>query len=115
MSDLLNCESYLFLLEVPEQFQRSYHSLSRLDGSLPDKDDYTTTNVCLAWEQCPVLTELDLGGYAFNVLGQTVEGSSQELVSGLYIARRGFWTDKTVPNAEGCAVFWETLTEGANS
>ena len=115
MSDLLNCESYLFLLEDPEQFQRSYHSLSRLDGSLPDQDDYTTKDVCLAWKQCPVLTGLDLGEYAYRVLGQTREGSSQELVSELYMARRGFWTDKTVSNAEGCAALWKTLTEGANS
>lgn len=115
MSDLLDCESYLFLLQNPAQFQRSYHILCCLDGSLPAGDDYTTENVCLSWEQCPVLANIELGNYSYSVLGKTAEGSSRELVSGLYLARRGFWTEKTVANLDGCAAFWKTLTEEAIS
>lgn len=115
MADLLECESYLFLLDDPAWFQRSYHSLCRLDGSLPEKDDYGTEDVCVQWDHCPVLANLDLGNYTYSVLGQSVSGSSQELVSGLSVARRGFWTEKTVLNPDGCNAFWETLTEGAIS
>lgn len=113
--DLLDCESYLFLIENPEQFQRSYHSLCRLDGSLPDDGDFSYENVCLAWSQCPVLTQMELGDFSYSVMGEAVSGSSQEVLSGLYIARRGFWTEKTVPNIEGCNALWEKLTEGAIS
>lgn len=35
LGDLLECQSYFFLLEDPERFQEEYHSLCRLDGSLP--------------------------------------------------------------------------------
>ena len=62
-----------------------------------------------------MLANLDLGNYSYRVLDQTISGSSQELVRGLSVARRGFWTEKTVLNPEGCDAFWETLTEGAIS
>lgn len=37
MSDIMEQESFFFLLEDPEQFQENYHTLSRLDGSLPER------------------------------------------------------------------------------
>ena len=43
----------------------------------------------------------------------TAEGEAVRLVSGLYLARRGFWTEKTAAYPEGCAALWEKLTEGA--
>ena len=114
-SDILECESYLFLLEDPAWFQESFHSLRRLDGSLPEQEDRKAEGTWVLWEQCPVLANLDLGNYSYRVLDQTISGSSQELVRGLSVARRGFWTEKTVLNPEGCDAFWETLTEGAIS
>ena len=38
MADIVEGESYFFLLEDPEQFQQAYHVLRRLDGSLLEKD-----------------------------------------------------------------------------
>ena len=54
-----------------------------------------------------------VGTYA--LLGRTASGSSDDLLSGLYIARRGFWTEKTAPYPEGCEALWEKITEGAFS
>lgn len=113
MGDLLECESYFFLLEDPARFQASYHSLRRLDGSLPEDSDYSAEGTCLAWTECPPLAGLELGGYSYQVLGQTVSGSSDELVSELYLARRGFWTEKTAPYPEGCEALWNELMKGA--
>ena len=115
MGDILECESYFFLLEDPEQFQRGYHSLRRLDGSLPEKGGDSLEETCLVWGNCPVLAGFDLGEYAYEWMGSTVTGSSQELVSALYLARRGFWTEKTSAYPEGCDVLWTKLTEGAVS
>lgn len=115
MGDVLECESYFFLLDDPEQFQREYHSLRRLDGSLPDRDDDSAEGTCLVWGNCPVLSGLELGGYAYELMGSTVTGSSQELVSHLFLARRGFWTEKTAAYPEGCGALWDKLTEGAVS
>lgn len=111
MADIMDCESYFFLLEDPEQFQASFHSLRRLDGSLPEENDDSAT--CLAWDQCPALAGMDLGDYSYQVLGETVTGSSEELVSGLSLARRGFWTEDTCAYPEGCDALWSKLTEGA--
>ena len=39
MADLESCDSYFFLLEDPESFQKNYQVLRCLDGSNPDDDD----------------------------------------------------------------------------
>ena len=111
MADIMECESYFFLLEDPEQFQQVYRSLSKLDGTLPEEGDYSAAGTYLAWDQCPVLAGMELGDY--SLMGETVSGSSDELVSKLYIARRGFLGDKTVPYPEGCAALWDKIMEGA--
>ncbi len=115
MADLLECESYFFLLENPAWFQANYHSLCRLDGSLPEDGDYSADGISLAWGDCPALAGMELGGYSYDLLGETAEGDSGELVSELCLARRGFWTEKTAAYPDGCAALWEKLTEGAVS
>ena len=115
MADLLDCESYFFLLEDPEWFQANYRSLRRLDGSLPEEDDRSAEGTYLSWSACPALAEIELGSYSEQVLGETVTGSGDELVSGLCLARRGFRTEKTAPYPEGCGALWNRLTEGAVS
>ena len=115
MADIVACESYFFLLEDPEAFQREHGTLRRLDGSLPEEGDESAGGTCLVWERCPVLAELDLGRYAYSVMGQTATGDSGQLVSGLFIARRGFWTEKTAAYSQGCDALWAKITEGAIS
>lgn len=115
LADLMECETYFFLLEDPERFQRNYHILRRLDGSLPEDGGNSAEGTYLAWDQCPVLAQMELGEYAYPLLGGTASGSSNELVTGLYVARRGFWTEKSAPHPEGCEALWNKLTEGAVS
>lgn len=115
MADIVACESYFFLLEDPETFQREHGTLRRLDGSLPEEGDDSAGGTCLVWERCPVLAELDLGRYAYSVMGQTATGDSGQLVSGLFISRRGFWTEKTAAYSQGCDALWAKITEGAIS
>ncbi len=112
-ADIMECQSYFFLLEDPEWFQQAYHSLCRLDGSLPPEDDASVEEVCLPWDQCPVLAQMDLGEYVYPLMGGTAKGDSNKLLSRLFIARRGFWTEKTVPNPQGYQKLWDKLTEGA--
>lgn len=112
-ADLLECESYFFLLEDPVWFQANYQALCRLDGSFPE--GASTDGTYLAWIDCPVLAGIKLGGYSYQLLGETISGSSDELMSGLYLARRGFWTEKTTPYPEGCEALWNSLTEGSLS
>lgn len=115
MADLTERESYFFLLEDPEQFQRNYHMLRRLDGTLPANGDDSAEGTYLAWGQCPVLAQMDLGEYSYALMGGMASGSSSELLSGLYIARRGFWAEDEAPYPEGCNALWEKITEGALS
>lgn len=114
-ADVMECESFFFLLENPEEFQRAYQVLCFTDGTLPQEDDLTAAGTYWRWERCPVLAGLELGTYAYELLGQTVTGSSSDLLSGLCVARRGFWTDKSAPYPEGCQALWEKITEGAVS
>ena len=115
MADLTECESYFFLLEDPEKFQLNYGSMRKLDSSHPVEAGTSGEGEYLAWTQCPVLARMDLGEYSYLLMGETVSGSSGELLSKLYIARRGFWEGKTVPYPEGCDALWEKITEGAVS
>lgn len=111
--DLVDCDSCFFLLEDPEQFQENYQVLCRLDGSLPEEGGEMP--LWLSWNDCPVLAEMELGGFSYSLLGETVSGESADLVSGLYLGRRGFWTEKSTAYPEGCAALWDRLTEGAVS
>ena len=113
IGDLESCDSGLFLLEDAETFQKSYMILSRTDGTLPTGYEADFSDCFLRWADCPALTGLELGSYTAAILGETVTGSSQELLSGLYIARRGFWSDKTVEYPEALDALWAELTKGA--
>lgn len=113
MADLLECESYFFLLEDPERFQVNYHALRRLDGTQQEEGEWSAEGTYLVWGDCPVLAGTELGGYSEEMLGQTVSGDSDELANGLCLARRGFWTKKTTAYPEGCEALWNRLTEGA--
>ena len=115
MADLTDCDSYFFLLEDPDKFQQNYQVLRRLDGSLPSDLDRDYEGCFLSWTDCPVLTGLALGEYTENILSQENSGDNQTLLENLYLARRGFWTDKTVQNAEGCDALWDILTKEALS
>ena len=107
LADFERGESCFFILENPELFQEKYSILRTFDSN----DD----TLYLPWTSCPVLTSLELGDYQDRVLGEKVSGSSQELLSKLYFARRGFWAENTPSNIEDYDTLWDTLTEGADS
>lgn len=113
MADLDGCDSFLFLLEDPETFQSNYQVLRNLDGTLPEGGGGKA--FCLPWADCPVLASLPLGTYSETLMGQEITGDGQALFSSLYVARRGFWTEKTCKDPEGCDALWEALTKGAAS
>lgn len=113
MADIDGCGSCFFLLDDPEGFQESYGVLALVDGSLPEKGNGGP--LCLSWSDCPALDALALGGYSQSLLGQELEGDSQELLSGLFLARRGFWTEKTSAYPEQCVELWDVITKGAVS
>lgn len=100
VADITECTSYFFLLEDPAGFQEATSVLCNLDGSLPSDGDMTPEGKYVIWGDCPVLAGIELG-------------TAQETVSRLSFARRGFWNEKTVPNAAECNALWERWTEGA--
>ena len=114
MADFTDNGSYFFLLDDPQGFQTGYHALRKLDGSLPADSDPDWQSCCLRWTDCPALATLDLGQYEETTLDQQLAGDSQSLLSGLYVARRGFWSDDTCKNVEACDALWEAITAGAN-
>jgi len=109
MGDLESCDSYFFLLENAETFQAGYAALADAGGGLAEG----AAAYSIPWAECPALTDLDLGGYTQQVLGQTFSGSNQDLLAGLQLARRGFWQDRTCENLDACSALWDTLTKGA--
>ena len=109
MADLERGDSAFFLLDDPETFQKSYQILSRLNGSLPSEYAASYEDCYLAWNACPRLTALELGGYETAVLGETVSGENQMLLAPLYLARR-WYADG---NAQNDAM-WNAMTEEAD-
>lgn len=109
MGDISSCESYLFLLEDPQSFQQEFQILAEPDGSCPGDADYSVDGKVIRWADCPLLSSADLGSYTILAAGQEITGSSQELLSGLYLGRRCFYNDKTTDNREACDSFWQLL------
>lgn len=97
-TDIQTAQSVIFLLEDPETF--------RLDYGVLDGDGYRR------WGDCPVLTELELGNYVLTGLMEAYEGSNQEALADLYIARRSFQNNESSPEIDGAIALYELLTEG---
>lgn len=111
MGDLEDCDSYFFLLEDYETFQADYALLAGADGTLAEAGE---APCCVRWDDCPALAGQDLGTYTQTILGQEIRGSSQDLAGSLYLARRGFWEDRTCDHMDACGALWDALTKGAD-
>ena len=113
MADITRGESVFFLTDDPQTLQVQYQILAGPDGALPDADDYGWEDKALLWADCPALTALPLGAYREEMLGQEVSGESQELLSGLYIGRRGFYDPKQDKHHDANLRLWNVITKGA--
>lgn len=91
LADIVDSQSYFFLLENPDEFQKQYEVI--------DSDVYR-------FENCPVLNNLKLNSYSVQTLNETVTGDNQELLSDLYFAHR--YTDN-----DEYEKWWELLTKDA--
>lgn len=109
IGDISNCESYFFLMDDPEQFQRNFQLLACPDGTCPTDTDYSPEDKVILWADCPLLSEMNLGTYSTFVLGKEIAGNNQELLSGLFIGRRCFFTDAVTKHARECSDLWDAL------
>ena len=64
------------------------------DGTMPEDDVITTQCECYAWRDCPAVNQLDLG-------------------APLYLARRGYATQKETEKHADYLGLWQAMTEGA--
>lgn len=107
--DISDYESFVYLLEDPEAFQRDFELLVRPDGTAPNPGE--TEGICYRWSDCPVLANLELGGYTEYTMNGTITGDNQEVYSGMYVARRAVFADGG--DQSGAIAFWQKLIEGA--
>ena len=98
IGDISDCESYFFLLEDPQDFQRQYQLLALPDGSCPDESDYSVDDKIIPWSDCLLLSEMDL---------------DTELFANLSLGRRCFFTDDVSDNLPECSALWDTLYSSA--
>lgn len=112
IADIDARDSFFFLLDDPDGFQQSYAVLSYPDGTRPEGERTSADGTYLSWAECPVLSGLELGSYTQDYLGVEITGDNQELLSHLYIARRGFWANKGCDHLEGCEALWAKLQAG---
>lgn len=109
MGDLSTGESYFFLTENPEYLQKTFQIFANPDGSCPDEDDISVEDKTVLWADCGALTAMNLGSYTVSAAGAEISGDNQELLSGLYLGRRYFYTDKTVDCLNQCDALWNTI------
>ena len=109
IGDINDCESYFFLIENPDEFQKNYQVLAMPDGSCPKTSDFSIQDKVFQWGSCTILSEMDLGSYTTTILGQTVSGSNQELLAPLFLGRRCFYNEKQCDNAPLCSQLWDRL------
>lgn len=111
IGDISDCDSYFFLLEDPDSFQREHQLLANPDGSCPARADNTTADKVLLWSDCPALSSLELGSFSVSLSGQRMTGDNQELLADFYIGRRCFYTDTMTENAKQCSALWDLLSD----
>lgn len=109
IGDISDCESYFFLMDDPDKFQHDFQLLAAPDGSCPDDTDFEVEDKVIPWSACPVLFGMELGDYTTSLLGKKISGSNQELLSGLFIGRRCFFTEDRAEHTEECGGLWEML------
>ena len=115
IGDISDCESYLFLMDDPQDFQREFQLLANSDGSCPDEADYSIEGKVINWADCPVLAGIDLGTYTETTMGAAATGSNQELLAGLFLGRRCFYTDAVTDNLQECSNLWDMLYHSAEN
>lgn len=98
LADITAGDSYLFLVEDPKGFQRSYQLFAERSGAPPEENDFEAEDKVLRWGDCPALAALDL---------------DQTALADLYLGRRCFYDEKQLAAQSGNEVFWERLIEGA--
>lgn len=109
IGDISDCESYFFLMDDPQNFQREYQLLARPDGSCPDVSDYSIEDKIIVWSDCPVFSKMDLGVYTDTTMGEMTTGRNEDLLAGLSLGRRCFYTDDVTDNLQECSDLWDML------
>lgn len=113
LADISEGESYFFLTDKPDDFQKRFQILACLDGSIPAEDDMSGMDKVVAWRDCPLLAAMDLGRYEDTYLDQELSGECQELLANLYLGRRYYIDEEVAAAQETNEAFWRVLTEGA--
>lgn len=93
--DLEECDSFLFLMDDPNRFQRSFQILSLKDGSEPA--EYTDASGCTV--RLSDVTVFEDVPFAQN----------------LFLARRRFPKAKTVHSLEECEALWNRIVQSGYS
>ena len=109
IGDISDCESYFFLMDDPQDFQRKYQLLALPDGNCPDETDYSVEDKVIIWSDCSILSEMELGSYTDRALTETKTGDNSELLAGLSLGRRCFYTDTVTDNLQECSDLWDML------
>lgn len=112
-ADISGEESYFFLMEDAEAFQKDYQVLAYLDGAIPEDGDFSAEGKALRWQECPVLAGLELGDFEENYADQTITVSCQEWLADLYFGRRFFYGGSVNKGTKARENFWLVLTAGA--
>ena len=116
--DLSSGNVYLILSDDPEGFQRRFGALAYLDGTVADTDadGYEAENwrdMCYCWEDCPVLREMDLGTYSVFMDLDERQIDGQTAMEGLYVCRRGIFSEGQREKYEDADGLWQELVAGA--
>ena len=110
LTDISEGESYFFLVEYPEEFQKDFQLMAHMDGSPSAEEDFNVWDKVYRWADCPTLASLNLGE-STDESGAQVD--HQTLLANLYIGRRCFVTPHVKANLEENAALWSLLTAGA--
>lgn len=114
LGDISSCDSYLFLTDDPENLQKSCQIFANPDGSCPADSDDSPEGKVILWKDCSTLTDMELGSYTVAAAGGEITGDNQELLSGLSLGRRCFYSDSTGDSRRQCDELWNQLISTAN-
>lgn len=102
--------SFFFITDDPDGLQQKFQILADSEGNCPAEEDYSAEGRVIAWADCPLLSEMELGEFdASYGFGEPVMVKTQDMLSKCYIGRRCFYDERVSVNYEHCCELWEII------
>ncbi len=100
-ADIINGDSYFFIMEDPKKLQKQHQILADADGCLAENSDFSIEGRAYLWNNVPALANMELSE------------ETRSAVKGLYFGRRGYYDTSEEKYIQQNNDLWRRIFEEA--